>query len=181
VRRTRPHCRMFQPVKGRAKRAPASTTAQRLAALDLQQECQREALRSKYGHSRSPGNHCAPKHDTLVHNTYYQYFHSNDDDEPTARRLLGIGKTHSTTVSSVDLTSLKPQSAKLYVKYEKLYHTMKSEDDEFFAFRNDYLRKEKVRLLEKGGTTAAQIREGRNALPTWREQSQMLPPLPRNR
>lgn len=40
---------------------------------------------------------------------------------------------------AVDLRSLHPKSAVVYVKYEKLLRRMKYEDDEFMAFRRRYL------------------------------------------
>ena len=41
----------------------------------------------------------------------------------------------------VDLLALNSATAQAYVKYEKLYRMMVSEDDEFFAFRRQYFKK----------------------------------------
>uniref|UniRef100_A0A7S1MAC7 Uncharacterized protein n=1 Tax=Neobodo designis TaxID=312471 RepID=A0A7S1MAC7_NEODS len=178
-------------MKGRKRVAPKSTATDRLAALELQEREQREQLRSVYAGNRSPGSFKARKNDALAENTYYRYFHSADDDERTARRLLGLEETSaqqqgpSSTLPAlgnpprrtkwasptsrepiVDITTLKPQSAKLYVKYEKLYDAMRAEDDEFFAFRRQFLEEEEERRLANGGASAdviASVRARRHA------------------
>lgn len=48
----------------------------------------------------------------------------------------------------IDITALKPKSAELYVKYEKLYRLMLAEDREFVAFRKDYLARQREIEIE---------------------------------
>jgi hypothetical protein len=155
-------------MKGRVKHVPPSTYASRLAALEKLESDQRDALRRPYAQDRAAGSYNAKKSDALAKNDYFRYFHSHEGDEETARRLLRVNTAQRSSPKrsassshaahredDIDITTLKPQSAKLFVKYQKLYDTMKAEDDEFIAFRKDYIQREKQRMLQQGGAVAA--------------------------
>lgn len=55
------------------------------------------------------------------------------------RQRLKMHKPKYSDLGPVDVTTLKPKSAVMHVKYEKLWRRMKAEDDEFVAFRKEYL------------------------------------------
>lgn len=133
------------------KRKPSSTQDQRLRALEVQEAHEREALRSQYGQQRPPKNHMAKKTDPLQTNDYYTYFHARHEDEAFARRILD-----NPAKAGVDLTSLKPESAKLYVKYEKVHAAMKTEDDEFITFRKQFLDENRRNIVRGGFATTSQ-------------------------
>lgn len=136
-------------MKGSLIRKSDTTREQRLRALEMQEARQRDVLRSQYGQQRPPKSHMAKKQDPLKTNSYYTYFHAPTEDERVARKLLS-----DPVKAGVDLTSLKPESAKLYVKYEKVHAAMKAEDDEFVAFRKTFLE-ESRRIAVAGGFAVA--------------------------
>ncbi len=145
-------CTPVREMKGTSRHKPSSTYSQRLRALEIQEERQREELRSQYGTNRPPKSHLAKKIDSLATNEYYTLFHAPQDDERVARKLL-----KSVDKVGVDITTLKPESAKLYVKYEKVFHVMKDEDDEFVAFRKRFLE-ESRKIAAQGGYAVAAVK-----------------------
>jgi hypothetical protein len=58
---------------------------------------------------------------------------------PDRRRLRTMRSRY--TPPDVDITALKPRTAELVVKYEKVFRVMKHEDDEFFKFRESFFQR----------------------------------------
>jgi hypothetical protein len=72
----------------------------------------------------------------------------DDEEEPTRRPHKSSSPSSNKKKPSVDIASLKPECAEIYVKFEKLLNMMDREDKEFITFRKDYLRRERQRRLE---------------------------------
>jgi hypothetical protein len=125
------------------------------------EEEERRKLAAPFEANYRPGHFKTPLPSPIQRNPYYIYFKSTEGDEATARLLLP--ELRETTNSSpkeerrssrhrdekdkVDLTSLKPRTAELFVKLEKLYRKMKKEDTEFENFRKDFFEREKQRRM----------------------------------
>lgn len=138
-------------MKGSRRTAPTSNASDRLAALEMQERALQEQLRSQYGHKRAPKNYLVKKHDPLADNSYFKLFHSNVDDDVIARKCI-----RDAPKVGVDIVGLKPESAKLYVKYEKVHDAMKAEDEEFIAFRARFLEEQRKIAVAGGFSVTAQ-------------------------